>query len=38
MLYPLQHKAGPGTYLVSIRLTNEGYSQVIEDAYKFIIE
>ena len=37
MLYPLQHKAGPGTYLVSIRLTNEGYSQVIEDAYTFII-
>ena len=38
MLYPLKHKAGPGEYIISVRLTNPGYSHVIKDAYKFIIE
>lgn len=38
MFYPLEHKAGAGTYVVSVRLTNEGYSQVIENAYTFLIE
>ena len=38
MLYPFEHKAGSGEYVVSIRLTNPGYSHVIKDAYKFIIE
>lgn len=38
MLYPFEHKAGPGEYTVSIRLTNLGYSHVIEDAYTFVIE
>jgi len=36
--YPLVHKAGPGSYVVSVRLTNPGYSQVVEDAFTFIIE
>ncbi|MFR5657007.1 hypothetical protein [Butyricimonas paravirosa] len=36
--YPLVHKAGPGTYTVSVRLTNPGYSQVVENAFTFIIE
>lgn len=36
--YPLVHKAGPGRYVISVRLTNPGYSQVIEDAYTFILE
>ena len=36
--YPLEHAAGPGTYVVSVRLTNPGYSQVVENAFTFIIE
>lgn len=36
--YPLVHKAGPGVYTVSVRLTNPGYSQVVENAFTFIIE
>ena len=38
LLYPLQNKAKPGRYVVSIRLTNFGYSQVVEDAFTFIVE
>lgn len=36
--YPLVHKAGPGRYTISVRLTNSGYSQVVENAYTFILE
>ena len=36
--YPLEHAAGSGTYVVSVRLTNPGYSQVVENAFTFIIE
>ena len=36
--YPLEHKAGPGRYVVSVRLTNPGYSQVVEEAFTFILE
>ena len=38
MEYPLEHKAGPGRYVVSVRLTNPGYSQVVEEAFTFIKE
>ena len=38
MFYPLEHKAGAGTYVVSVRLTNEGDILVIENAYTFLIE
>ena len=37
IMYPLENKAIPGTYFVSIRLTNEGYSQVIEDVMTVIV-
>lgn len=36
--YPLVHKAGPGRYMISVRLTNPGYSQVVENAFTFILE
>lgn len=36
--YPLVHTAGPGRYVVSVRLTNPGYSQVVADAFTFILE
>ena len=35
--YPLTNNARPGRYIVSIRLTNEGYSKVVEDAFTFIV-
>ena len=35
--YLLDGKATPGRYMVSVRLTNAGYSQVVKDAYTFII-
>lgn len=38
MYYPIQPKAPAGTYIVSIRLTNEGYSKVLEEAYTFIVK
>ena len=38
MYYPIQPKAPAGTYVVSIRLTNEGYSKVLENAYTFIVK
>ena len=31
--YPLEHKAPAGKYVVSIRITNEGYSHVVKDIY-----
>ena len=38
MYYPLEHKASSGTYLVSLRISNEGYSKVVKDVFTFIIE
>ena len=35
--YPLENSAQPGRYIVSVRLTNDGYSQVVEDAFTFIV-
>ncbi len=37
LMYPLQNNARPGRYIVSIRLTGPGYSQIIKDAYTFIV-
>ena len=37
LLYPLENHAVPGTYSVSIRLTNPGYSKVIENAMTIIV-
>lgn len=37
LLYPLENKAVPGCYKVSIRLTNPGYSQVVKDAMTVIV-
>ena len=38
MYYPMEHKAPAGVYDVSVRLTNEGYSKVIENAFTFIVK
>ena len=35
LMYPLKNNAQPGLYTVSIRLTNAGYSQVVENALTF---
>ena len=37
LMYPLNNNAQPGRYTVSVRLTGPGYSQVIQDAYTFIV-
>ena len=37
LMYPFENNAVPGRYKVSVRLTNPGYSQVIEDAFTFIV-
>lgn len=37
LMYPFENDATPGAYVVSIRLTNEGYSKVIEDAMTIIV-
>ncbi len=37
LMYPFENNATPGRYKVSIRLTNSGYSQVVEDAFTFIV-
>lgn len=37
MMYPLQNNAKPGSYTVSIRLSNAGYSQVVENAFTFVV-
>lgn len=37
LMYPLENTAQPGTYVVSVRLTNDGYSQVVKDALTFIV-
>ena len=36
--YPLEHKAPAGKYVVSIRITNEGYSHVVKDIYTFVVK
>ncbi len=36
--YPLEHKAPAGKYVVSIRVTNEGYSHVVKDIYTFVVK
>ena len=38
MELPLYTKVPKGKYLVSVRVSNEGYSAVIEDAFTFIVE
>ena len=38
MLFPIDNKAVPGRYVVSVRLTNPGYSQVVKDAFTFVVE
>lgn len=37
LMYPLENNAVPGTYVVSVRLTNNGYSQVVENAMTIIV-
>ena len=37
MLYPFENDALPGTYKVSIRITNSGYSHVLQDAMTIIV-
>lgn len=37
MTFPLKNKVTPGRYTVSIRLTNPGYSQVVKDAFTFVV-
>ena len=37
LMYPLENNAVPGTYVVSVRLTNDGYSQVVENAMTIIV-
>lgn len=36
--YLLDGKATPGRYVVSVRLTNPGYSQVVRDCFTFIVK
>lgn len=38
LMYPLKNDAKPGRYIVSVRLTNPGYSQVVKDAFTFIVK
>lgn len=37
LMYPFENDAIPGRYKVSVRLTNPGYTQVIENAFTFIV-
>lgn len=37
MLYPFENDAKPGTYKVSIRITNPGYSHVLQDVMTIIV-
>ena len=37
LIYPLENNAKPGAYVVSVRLTNPGYSQVVENAMTVIV-
>lgn len=36
--FPFENDAIPGTYKISIRLTNSGYSQVLRDAMTIIVK
>lgn len=36
--FPLVNEAKPGRYVVSVRLTNESWSQVVEDCFTFIVK
>lgn len=36
--YPLEHKAPAGKYVVSVRVSNEGYSHVLKDIYTFVVK
>ena len=38
LIYPIENRAVPGTYVISVRLTNPGYTDVLEDAITFIVE
>ncbi len=38
LLYKLRGEAPRGRYVISVRLTNEGYSKVVPDAFTFIVE
>lgn len=38
MRYPYEGKSPAGRYTVSVRLTGPGYSQVVEDAFTFILK
>ena len=37
LMYPLENKAVAGSYVVAIRLSNPGYSKVIENAMTIIV-
>ena len=36
--FPLKSEAKPGRYVISVRLSNESYSQVVEDCFTFIVK
>ena len=36
--YPLEHQAPAGEYVVSIRVTNEGYNHVLKNVYTFVVK
>ncbi|MCR9012520.1 hypothetical protein [Gabonibacter chumensis] len=38
MLFPIDNDAVPGRYVISVRLTNPGYTQVVNNAFTFIVE
>lgn len=38
MEFPLKVSVPVGYYLVSVRVSNEGYSEVIPDVFTFIVE
>lgn len=38
MRYPYEGKSPAGRYTVSVRLTGPGYSQVVEEAFTFILK
>ena len=35
ILLPLTHKVPAGTYLISLRVENEGHTKIISDCYTF---
>lgn len=38
MQVPLRPQSPAGTYVVSVKISNEGHSAVLEDAYTFILQ